>query len=262
MLKSAAEAFDGGVLAAVSVSEAHDGFVYTGRQRRVLFVFAKLVAHCMSILLLVDRYHQSPVGHALLDHASIATLGRASIDTALMTMYLSEPSLTADEWNLRRHILYLHDLTNRKRFLLPMQALGKTSSELPFFENYDQMKSNLREEVQRLSQLLQYSAARATELSSGQKVFIEGSRGAAREAGWDPDQFEFNQVYLSNWVHAHPVSFMRADETDISFSHPSEFQMGFSALVLGMVELCLRDVTDRVRTFTATMEADPVGTHE
>jgi len=38
------------------------------------------------------------------------------------------------------------------------------------------------------------------------------SKGAAREAGWGLNAFEFEQAYYSAYGHSHPVSFMKADE--------------------------------------------------
>ncbi|WP_309663266.1 hypothetical protein [Tabrizicola sp.] len=60
--------------------------------------------------------------------------------------------------------------------------------------------------------------------TSGQVVYVDGARGAVREAGWDVNECEFQQAYLSNFVHTHPVSYMRATEHAISFENPSPAQ--------------------------------------
>jgi hypothetical protein len=123
--------------AAVSISEANIGVHHTGRQNRTLFVFAKLIAHNMSIMACIGKCLDAPEGNAILDHFSVGALGRIAIDAGLMTMYLSEPSLTLSGWNLRRHVLYLHDLPNRKRFLeapSPRGAVREAKWEVAKFE--------------------------------------------------------------------------------------------------------------------------------
>lgn len=212
----------------------------------------------MAMSVLVEKFRNAPEGAALLDHFSIATLARAVIDAALMVMYISEPRLTRDEWDLRRQVLFLHDLTNRKRFLTAVGRAGGPR-DFAFFESYEELKIELRGKIRGLVEGLGYPGERADELVKGQTIFIEGGRGAAREAGWDVDAFEFHQAYLSNWVHSHPVSFLRADEYGISFSKPSAFQIAFSASVIDICTGCLEDATKRMGEFTGRMEADPVG---
>jgi len=213
-----------------------------------LFVFSKLIAHGMSLLVLVR--HGLETG--FLDHFSTATLGRAVVDASIMTMYISEPSLSTDSWNLRRHVLFLHDLTNRKRFLA---ALGE---EFPFFENYDQIKSDLKRAIADFGVRLGLSGEEITKLQDGQ-VFVSGVRGAIREAGWLQDSFEFHQAYFSAYVHSHPVSFMRADEHAISFVEPSPFQLAFCAIVLEACSGYISAVTERMASFSKVDGGDPLG---
>ncbi|RWX63207.1 hypothetical protein EN780_24400 [Mesorhizobium sp. M4B.F.Ca.ET.089.01.1.1] len=253
--------FDAVVEDAVTVSDSAIGVVHTGRQNRALFVFAKLISHCLSVMVIFEKYQAVENGETLLDHFSIATLGRAIIDASLMTKYISEPSLTADEWDLRRQILFLHDLTTRKRFLTAIELAGQPR-DTAFFENYDAAKERLKSKIEDLAAKLGYDPERAKKLGNGQLVFIDGSRGAAREAGWNVDVFEFHQSYLSNWVHSHPVSFMRADEQEISFSTPSPYQFSVCETVLETSIGYLDDVNARMRTFTRSAETDPVGPFE
>lgn len=246
---------------AVVISDGAMGTVHTGRQNRALFVFAKLIAHCLSVTAIIEKYQAAPRGEALLDHFSVATLGRAIIDASLMTKYISEPSLTADEWDLRRQILFLHDLTTRKRFLTALELAGQPR-DTGFFEGYAAAKERLKAKIEDLAAKLGHAPEQANQLSDGQKVFVGGSRGAAREAGWDVQEFEFHQSYLSNWVHSYPVSFMRADEQGISFSDPSNYQFWLCQMVLETSADYLDDVNARMRLFTGSAEADPVGPFE
>ena len=59
----------------VAISERNIGLVHTGRQRRALFIFSKLIAHNLGIIGLGDRFRESPTD-MLLDHFSAAVLER------------------------------------------------------------------------------------------------------------------------------------------------------------------------------------------
>ena len=188
----------------------------------------------------------------------MAVLGRAATDASLMAMYISVPNLKPDEWKLRRTILYLHELYNRKRFLTTSVAEADRK-ELPFFVTYEAQKTKFEGQTQTIAKQQEFSGEQIEDLLKGQKVFINGARGAAREAGWDVDRFEFQQAYLSNWVHSHPVSFIRADEQRISFSHPSQHQLNFCATVLEIIVPYLEAATSRMEKSTGSVEADPIG---
>lgn len=242
----------------VRISERNIGIVHTGRQNRALFVFAKLILHNMSVLSIAAKYLCDHAGRGLLDHFSIGTLGRASIDACLMTLYISTDGLSRDSWNLRRNVLYLHDLTTRKRFL---SALCKvTDSDDPaFFESYPSAKAKIIENIERLAQKLEYSDDVIADLKKGQRVFIDGARGAVREAGLDVDLFDFQYSYLSAHVHSHPVSFMRGDEHNIKFEGASRFQINFVTLVLDSVFAYTNATNLRMDAFTIDEKSDHLG---
>ena len=260
-LSSAQDRFDKAIQAAVAISASRIGVDHTGRQNRALFIYSKLICHCLSVKLILDTYRSAPNGIGLLDHFSVATLGRAITDASLMTMYIAQPSLKQKEWELRRAILNLHELFNRKRFLTASVAEADRGA-VPFFQTYETQKVKFRGQIETLAKQLLFADAVIKELLTGQKVFIGGARGAAREAGWDFERFEFQQAYLSNWVHSHPVSFIRADEQEISFSRPSEYQLDFCGAVLEIVLPYVETTTSRMDAFTGSVEADPIGKFE
>lgn len=184
--------------------------------------------HNLSITAIFNCYQRSLPGSAMLDHFSIASLVRTVIDASLMTMYISYPGLNRNAWNFRRYVLYLNDLTNRKRFLQVSDDF-----QHPFFVTYPERKASVQEKIKQFSKTLRISEEKVTELLKGQTVFVEGARGAVREAGWDVKQYDFYQSYLSAFVHSHPVSFIRADEQQISFSDPSYFKLTFCRHMIG-----------------------------
>jgi len=251
------ERFESAVVDAVEISGSRLGIVHTGRQNRALFVFSKLISHCMATLLIVGKYDPENDGEQYLDHASIGVLGRSIIDATLMTLYVSEMSLKRDEWDLRRQILYLHDLTTRKRFLKNMMNVD--DGEPPqILKEYPRIKDEIVSKIKSLAEKQGFNKEQTQALLKG-LVFINGVRGAAREAGINVDLFSFHQSYLSNWVHSHPVSFIRADHHGISFDKASEYQVHFAALVLdfcaGYVELA----KNRMNEFTGKFSFDPIG---
>jgi hypothetical protein len=202
-------------------------------------VLAKLSAHLLSMeRILQDRSYSKK--EKFLDHFSFATLGRAIIDACLMYMYISNKEFSLNIWNLRRHVLFLHDLTNRKRFL---EAMGKvTPGEKPdFFANYKSIRDDLKKRIESFAIECGLPEDRALELAKGNVVFVDGARGAVREAGWDPNKFEMEQTYFSAYVHSHPVSFLRMQDFQISFTNPSNFQIRFCQLVAAC---CLHYVND------------------
>jgi hypothetical protein len=242
--------------AAIGVSENNIGKYHTGRQNRALFLLAKLIAHNMSMLAIIDRFLQSPSGARLLDHFSVAALGRTSVDASLITMYISHPTLTRDEWNLRRHVLYLHDLTSRRRFL---GTAAEKRGEPLNIKSYGEMKTRLKVKITTYAEAVGHPKDRVAELLKGQLVFVDGARGAVREAGWEVSIFDFFQTYLSSFIHSHPVSFMRAEEHRISFSNPSEFQLQFCGMVADYAAACTEDVKERMGVFSDPNGGDPLG---
>lgn len=256
-LGEAINAFEKATERAVALSESRLGVVHTGRQNRVLMAYAKTIAHAMSIQLLYRNSVKQKPEFGLLDHFSIATLTRTVVDASIMTLYLSEPSLSEAEWDLRRQVLFLHDASNRKRFLKAMHKhAGKTLSA----EDLDAHRQNKDEVLAMIAQRgkeLGLDENRIDELSKGQLVFMEGVRGAVREAGLDTNEFDFVHVYLSNHVHSHPVSMLRQE--NISLEAPTDFQMSFCGFCLEAATVYIENVNSRVEEFTGDMVRDPNG---
>jgi hypothetical protein len=257
-LKSQIDALEITIRAAIAISESRIGVDHTGRQNIALFIFAKLIAHCMSMDMILSHFQRVLETGGLLNHFSLAALGRVALDASLMTMYISDPNLTREQWDLRRQIFRLHELFNRKRFLAASGAKDQIPN-LPFFKTYEKRKVTLRTRIETLAKQLSYTSEQIEGFLKGQYVFIDGARGAAREAGWDVDAFDFHQAYLSNWVHSHPVSFLRFTEQGISFSHPSDYQIGLCGTVLEITMPYIRNTTDRMRAFTGSKDLDSIG---
>ncbi len=258
LLGDSVETLEKATSAAILVSEKAMGIEHTGRQIRALTVFAKTIAHVMTIARVVDVVRTSPPGATVLDHFSVATLARSAIDAALMTLYLSDLQITLEQWQLRRHVLFLHDATTRKRFLESSAKIGGERDE-EFFSSYEVIRDDLRAKIHGFCLALQKSPVEIERLMTGQFVFVDGARGAAREAGWDVNEFGFAQEYLSSHVHSHPVSFMRAKDHNISFQEPSEFQYAVSSVAIEMAASALASATERMTKFAGDFARDHLG---
>lgn len=215
----------------------------SGRQLRVSYLLLKLLAHIDSLLNIIQNHFQYRIDQKKrlkwgrtrfypFDHHSICSLGRVCFDAALMLHYLSEPSLNIAEWNLRRKVLYLHDISNRHRFLKFAKKIAKGSLQEEIDDKW--IRDGIIADI--LVHLGELGRATDPNFTNGQMVYVDGVRGAVREAGWDVNEFEFQQAYLSNFVHTHPVSYMRATEHAIDFENPSPAQYA-AALIAVTVSL-------------------------
>ncbi|WP_114214440.1 hypothetical protein [Ochrobactrum sp. 3-3] len=239
----------------VSISSKSIGSFHTGRQRRALFLLSKLIMHNASIISISDKFFEDPQT-MLIDHFSMAVLGRASIDAALMIMYISEPKLDRNRWDFRRQLLFLHDINNRNRFLKPLR---KNGVELGFYENYEEVRKGIQEKIEKLGASMLFSSEKITEYKNGHHLFVSGIRGAVREAGWNVDEFDLHQSYFSAYVHSHPVSFMRADEHDIQFGGASSFQIDFCHFITSTIATYTESVAGRMTAFSDPELGDPIG---
>src|SRR3984957_1499951 len=145
-LKTLIDIFEHATRDAVAISESRIGVDHTGRQNIALFIFAKLIAHCMSMEMILSDYQRVLETGGLLDHFSLATLGRAALDASVMTMYISDPNLNRERWDLRRQIFRLHELFNRGRFLTASGAKDR-APKMAFFETYEERKVTLRTRI-------------------------------------------------------------------------------------------------------------------
>lgn len=240
------------------------GSQLSGRQLRVSYLLVKLLAHTDTLLNIIINHFQFRIDQKKwykikktrfypFDHHSICALGRVCFDAGLMLHYISEPSLSIQEWNLRRKVLYLHDLSNRHRFLKAADKMN--SGDLPPEPDDKWIKDGIVSDIN--FHLIELGIDADDRYTNGQMVFLSGVRGAVREAGWDLDEFEFQQVYLSNFVHSHPVSFMRAEEHRVDFATSSPAQFTSALVAVTSANLAADSSLERCRTFLA-QDGDPL----
>lgn len=242
--------------AAVAISGDRMTSENTTRQNLALMAFAKTITHTMSIELICINDPSVPSGDRFLDHFSIAALTRCVIDSTIMTLYQSEPSLSHAEWDLRLHVLLLHDLSNRKRFLTIMGKMD--GAEVEDLALYHALKAQFIDVITCRANELGLTQEEQEKCVDGQLVYLKGIRGAVREANLDFNRYEFLHVYLSNFIHAHPVSLGRSKSHAISFQKPSEFQFALCGTCLDAVCEYLDAATARMEIFTGEVGKDPL----
>ncbi|WP_139111102.1 DUF5677 domain-containing protein [Stappia indica] len=232
---------------------------HTGRQLRSINSFSKAISHGIAINSICIEHINTPQEAPLLDHFSIGALTRVLIESCIMTLYISDLKINVAQWDLRRQILFLHDATNRKRFLTALLKTNKSEETVDFIENYQEIKFKIIQTIKKRSKELNINEDKCNELTKGNIVYIDGIRGAAREAGIDINYFEFMQSYLSNHIHSHPVSTMRMGEHNFSFEKASDFQINFCTLCFEACSSIIKDTRKRMKKFTGGIEYDPVG---
>ncbi len=123
MFKQQLAAFEIVAENAVRISQALEGRSESQRNAWISYIHARLCANSVTLLLLLDRSVNQEPGYQLLDHFSVASIGRTAMEAGLMILYLSNPALSDDEWELRKAVIDLHDATNRYRMFKPVKRL-------------------------------------------------------------------------------------------------------------------------------------------
>lgn len=160
-----------------------------------------------------------------LDQSSIMSIARSMVETAIMLAYVSDESATEDDWRLRRTLLCLHDCTTRYKMFKG-------------WKDRDQIKSlkgqmeELRGTMEGLAAFKALPEERRQKLLSGDDVYVNGIRAAARLAGWKTAEFNAFYAYMSGHAHGSPVSFMRIDEHGVDYKRPTDAQYAIAGFAV------------------------------
>ena len=138
--------------AAVAVSEAGIGLLDGWQGHWAAFLHARTIVNTMTIFDVIDAGVRSGGEARPLDHFSVASIARTAVEAALMMLYISDPSLSSEQWELRHLILQLHDTSHRSRMFRAREA-GENGEEVK------QMRCREEETKQRASFLQEGFAA-------------------------------------------------------------------------------------------------------
>lgn len=237
---------------AVRASEAAIGVLRGWQGHWGAFHHARVIVNCGTMLQIVSGATDARQGERLLDHFSVASVARTAIEAQLMMLYVSDPTISADVWELRRQVFHLHDTIHRIRMFKPTSTPDGGGAEVAqmLFDLRFHMERQ-RSEVAALPEFQKLTEAQKERILSGQDFYVGGLRAAVKSVGWEVTEFEFYSTYLSAYIHSSPVSFFRADAHGIDFANVSEFQYALCGTAFAAVSNKLPQLTERMQLMIA-----------
>ena len=200
-----------------------------------LFMRASITAHSITQL-----FDPAPTGFGkfvYLDHPSIAVLCRALIENIAVLLYISDTTISADEWQCRMHLVDLHDFVNRQAFI----------SRIPYtstMKNPEKLFAELQSRVADNAFFKTLAVRTQKRLLEGEEMFLYGRHNAMLKLGWGEDLTRGIYKYLSNQAHSLAMSFHRTQANN-AYEQGSTYakvvagfsaEFGYKALGVG----CLR----------------------
>lgn len=232
--------------AAVTASDAGIGLLEGWQGHWAAFLHARTIVNTMTIFDVIDAAVGSNGEARPLDHFSVASIARTAVEAALMMLYISDPSLSPEQWELRHLILQLHDTSHRSRMFR-----SREKSEIG--NDVKQMRTEYRLHIDRItSEILEnpefsnLTPEQQDRIIKSRDYYIGGIRNAVRMAGWDVAEYDFFESYFSAYIHSMPMSFFRAEQHQVEFSGISEFQFALCGTALALVGHALVSTTARM----------------
>ncbi|MFN3499583.1 MAG: hypothetical protein ACK40A_14365 [Pannonibacter indicus] len=193
---------------------------------------------------MIEAATDAPPGFQLLDHFSIASIARTAMEAGLMMLYVTDPTVDADEFEMRRKVFILHDTCHRSRMFKHSE---KTSLEIKSMR--DTYRSKIEEIRNDLKEMPNFSALNEEtreKILEGRTYYVGGVRGALRSVDWSIEDYESYESYLSGYLHSMPTSFIRADQHKIDFNTISDMQYGLCITCLTLLSKTLSTTTERI----------------
>jgi hypothetical protein len=233
--------------AAVAASDAGIGLLKGWQGHWGAFLHARTITNTMTVFDVIDAAVGSNGEARPLDHFSVASIARTAVEAALMMLYISDPTLSPEQWGLRHLILQLHDTSHRSRMFRSREA-GENGADVK------QMRAEYRFHIDRLtSEILEnpefakLTSEQQDRVIKSRDYYIGGIRNAVRMAGWDVADYDFFESYFSAYIHSMPMSFFRAEQHRVEFSGISEFQFALCGTALALVAHALESTTARMQ---------------
>jgi len=130
-----------------------------------------------SIITLADYQPRIDAGEeCTLDQGSIAALARGMAEAAAMVAYLTDPALTPEQWELRKHVLWLHDATTRYKMF---SKLEKDEQATAFRADMQ----DLRTRIEAFPEFQALAPERQGKVIAGSEIYLHGLRSAVRLLG-------------------------------------------------------------------------------
>jgi hypothetical protein len=230
---------------AVMASEAGIGVLTGWRGDWAALHLARVIVNCGSMLRIIDAGIKFAPGSQLLDHFSVASIARTAIEAQIMMLYVSDPKIGFEEWEMRRQVFHLHDTVHRIRMFKPTAARDDAATQKTL-EALRIGREELLGDLGRDAYFRALTDDQKKRILAGQDFYVGGIRAAVRSIGWDVAEYEFYSTYLSAYIHSSPVSFFRADQHGVDFATVSDFQYGLCGTALAAVSEHLPQLTARI----------------
>jgi hypothetical protein len=228
------------------------------RAKWAFFNYIRLLLHAQTLQKLCMPILEGKLEEQV-DHHAVLSLARNICDASVMIHYLTERSLSKDDWRFRQSVLLLHDLTARYRIEKSRRKFSELTGDSRQLEAIEESisrlnfeRETLRIEIQRSPLLKALDQDRQDRILSGQEVYVNGVRGAVREAGHLLPKYERDHVFLSSHVHAHPSSYILGTLHGIDYKGISQGQIDLCAIALDVSGDWLERALQRMNDVYAT----------
>jgi len=178
---------------------------------------------CVTSASLIRLFEPHVEGNArYLDHASIAALSRALIETIATCIYISDQSVGDEEWTARKLIMHLNDLINRRTFLGQIGQLHEGNSK--------EIEADLREKLNANPAFMALTKDQRGKILNGSNMFLHGRHKTMLAFGWGDDITGGVYKYLSAHAHSTAMAFARTEANRIyePDSNASKVTAGFA----------------------------------
>lgn len=181
-----------------------------------------------------DRKRKSEKDVCFLDHTSICAVGRTFVEAGIMHLYISELSVSQEEWLFRRSILELADWTSRYRMTNDLKRFSHDDGDMKDAKQYKERMEEIRSFLRADPIFQSLNVERQNKVLSGQELYLHGLRAAVREAGLNVHEFNIMHALLSSHAHSAPISFYRSvvDPNEPVYGLVSDYQYNISGNAL------------------------------
>jgi hypothetical protein len=178
---------------------------------------------CVTSASMIRLFEPHIAGNArYIDHASIAALSRALIENVATCIYLSDQSVSDDEWNARRLIMRLNDQINRASFLRQIGQLPEAPPE--------KVVNEIRAELEANATFNTLPRNQRGKILNGSNMFLHGRHKTMLAFGWGDDITAGVYKYLSSHAHSTAMAFSRTEANRVyePDSNASKVTAGFA----------------------------------
>jgi Family of unknown function (DUF5677) len=225
---------------ASAVSKSIAGRFVSEQKGWAQWIHLRLCIAAHSLLTLADYQVRIDAGEeCTLDQSSIASLARGMMEAAAMLAYISDETLTDEQWNLRKQVLWLHDATTRYKMFSNWKNEEQTKG----------LRQSMEEIKTRISVFAEFQSLtpdRQKRIMAGSEMYLHGLRGAIRLMDWDAADFDATYGYLSSHSHSAPVSFIRLGDHGVDFKKPTRAQQDIASFAMEVANNVLAFSTGRI----------------